>query len=261
MRQIKKVFLLLAVLYGPFCKLSAAPPLKVGMELDYPPFEMIDKEGRPSGISVDIAHALGRYLQREVVIENISFIGLIPALQNGKIDIILSSMTDTPEREQVISFSDPYMTLGLALLISQKSDLASIAQANQTGRTIVVKQATTSQQWAMKHLPNAKVRVLDKEAMCILEVVQGKADAFIYDQLAVCRAWLEYPKETRANLNPFQDQKMAIGLRKGDISLREDINTFIKKYRVGNGFKILADKYLLNEQVAFKKLDIPFPLQ
>ena len=55
--------------------------LVVGMELNYPPFEMIDPEGKPAGLSVDMAEALGRFLGRTVKIENIPFDGLIPALR------------------------------------------------------------------------------------------------------------------------------------------------------------------------------------
>eukprot|EP01028_Stygiella_incarcerata_P005429 TRINITY_DN2295_c0_g1_i4.p2 TRINITY_DN2295_c0_g1~~TRINITY_DN2295_c0_g1_i4.p2 ORF type:complete len:110 (+),score=6.25 TRINITY_DN2295_c0_g1_i4:62-391(+) len=75
--------------------------LKVGMELAYPPFEMSDKEGNPSGVSVDFAKALGKYLGRDVIIENIAWDGLIPSLKTGKIDLIISSMTITDERKKI----------------------------------------------------------------------------------------------------------------------------------------------------------------
>ena len=58
---------------------AAEPPLRVGMELAYPPFEMTDPQGRPTGVSVRLAEALGRHLGREVVIENIAFDGLVTA--------------------------------------------------------------------------------------------------------------------------------------------------------------------------------------
>ena len=66
------------------------------MELAYPPFEMTDEQGRPDGISVALAEALGKFLGREVEIQNTAFDGLIPALKTGKIDLIISSMTATP---------------------------------------------------------------------------------------------------------------------------------------------------------------------
>ena len=95
--------------------LAGAADLIVGMELAYPPFEMTDTQGNPAGVSVDLANALGEYLHRKVVIQNIRFDGLIPELKVGKIDLIISSMTATPERAQAIDFSEPYLKTGLCL--------------------------------------------------------------------------------------------------------------------------------------------------
>src|SRR5690348_12058439 len=86
--------------------------LRIGMELTYPPFEMVDEAGHPAGISVDIAKALGDYLGKKTVIRNIPFVGLIPALKSWKIDLIISSMTVTDERRRSIDFSDPYLRTG-----------------------------------------------------------------------------------------------------------------------------------------------------
>ena len=96
---------------------AAAPPLRVGMELSYPPFEMVDPRGEPAGVSVRLARSLGDHLGRDVRIENIAFDGLIPALKTGRIDCIISSMTATPERSKSIAFSEPYLKTGLALLV------------------------------------------------------------------------------------------------------------------------------------------------
>ena len=62
-----------------FSSLHRSEPLIVGMELSYPPFETLDAEGKPSGVSVDLADALGKYLGRKIKIDNIPFIGLIPS--------------------------------------------------------------------------------------------------------------------------------------------------------------------------------------
>ena len=80
------------------------PPLTIGMELNYPPFEMTDPAGHPTGVGVDLAHALGDYLHRPIVIENMPFEGLIPALKTGRIDLIISSMTATDARRKSIDF-------------------------------------------------------------------------------------------------------------------------------------------------------------
>ena len=65
------------------------------MELIFPPFEMLDTNGQPTGVGVDLGKALGEYLHRPVRIENIPFDGLIPSLKTGKVDIAISSMTIT----------------------------------------------------------------------------------------------------------------------------------------------------------------------
>src|SRR5262249_37508983 len=117
-------------------------------------------------------------------VENIPFAGLIPSLQTHKIDLIISSMTATPERAKAIAFSDPYLTTGLCLLVGKNSPIQTIADIDTPERTVVVKKGTTGHIYATEHLKRAKLLVLDEENGCVLEVVQGKADAFIYDQIS-----------------------------------------------------------------------------
>lgn len=254
---MKRFFLFFHFLLFPYLIYSELP-LRVGMELSYPPFEMICPKGIPCGISVDLANALGNYLQKKVVIENISYVGLIPSLKNGKIDLIISSMTITEERKKSITFSDPYASTGLCLLVNIKSNLDGIEEANQSGRTIVVKSGTSGEVYAATHLTKATVRVLDKESMCVLEVIQGKADAFIYDQLSVYTHWQKNLKTTRAILEPFNKEYWGIGLRKNDQALLNSVNSFIKKFREDKGFEKLAETYLPSQLANFKKLGIPF---
>ena len=239
------------------CSQKKAKPLVIGMELNYPPFEMVDARGQPAGVSVEMARALGAYLRREVRIENIPFDGLIPALKTGKIDLIISSMTQTPERAQSIAFSEPYLRTGLCLLINRQAPIHSIAEADRAGWKIAVKQGTTGQIYARKHLEHAGVLVLDKEDACVLEVVQGKAQAFIYDQMSVFKHWQRHQDSTQALLRPFQEESWAIGLRQGD-PLRTQVNAFLEDYRARGGFDGLADKYLKEQKEAFQKLGIPF---
>ncbi|MGB8352724.1 MAG: transporter substrate-binding domain-containing protein [Chthoniobacteraceae bacterium] len=237
---------------------SQAPDLIVGMELAYPPFEMTDTQGNPSGVSVDLAQALGEYLHRKVVIQNIRFDGLIPELKSGKIDIIISSMTATPERAQAIDFSDPYLKTGLCLLVRTNSSIQSILEANNAGQTIVVKKGTTGNLYAAQQIKNAQVVVLEKESACVLELVQGKADAFIYDQMSTYQNWKNNQSTTRAILTPFQQESWAMGIRKGNDDLKAQVNKFLADFRDKKGFDVLGDKYLSEQKAAFKKLGIPF---
>jgi polar amino acid transport system substrate-binding protein len=246
--------------WAPGCAPANRQALVVGMELNYPPFEMIDARGQPEGISVDLAQALGLYLQRVVRIENIPFDGLIPALKTGKIDLIISSMTATPERAQSIAFSEPYLRTGLCLLVNRRANIHSIEQADQPGCAVVVKQGTTGQLYARTHLHRARILVVEKEDTCVLEVVQGKAQAFIYDQMSVFQHWQRNQQATEALLKPFKEEDWAIGLRQGDDALRTRVNAFLSAYRAEGGLHRLGDKYLKEQKAAFHKLGVPFDL-
>lgn len=242
------------------CKPSqdTSSPLRVGMDLSYPPFETIGPDGAPTGVSVEIAQALGESLGRPVQIENIPFVGLIPSLQTGKIDLILSSMTRTAEREKSIAFSDPYLTIGLAMLVGKNSPVQNAADLDQPGRTVVVRQGTTGQVWAQNQLRNARVVVLDKENPAVLEVIQGKADAFVYDQMSVWKNAARHPDSTRAILAPVQKENWAIGLRQGEEELRSRVNEFLRHFRESGGFEALGNKYLGEQKEAFAEQGLPF---
>lgn len=254
-----RLFLILSAFLSFFVEAQTiSSPLVVGMELAYPPFETIDTQGNPKGISVELAYALGRYLDRPVSIENIPFIGLIPSLKIGRIDLIISSLTITPLREKVIDFSDPYIETGLALLIGMQSDLESIDQADQPQRVLVVKQGTTGEVYAKSHIKQAKVLILDRESACVLEVIQGKADAFIYDQMSIFTNWQKNRQATRANLQPFHKEYWAIGIRKGNEALKTQVNSFLAEFKKQKGFQRLADEFLPEQEKAFKQMGIPF---
>ena len=240
------------------CSRAPRQELVVGMDLGYPPFETTDTRGNPAGVSVDLANALGEYLHRKVVIRNIRFDGLIPELKTGGIDLIISSMTATPDRAGAIDFSDPYLKTGLCLLVGAKSGIQSIRDADKAGRTIVVKKGTTGQLYAADHIKNAQVVVLDEESACVLEVIQGKAGAFIYDQMSTYENWRNNPDTTRALLVPFQEESWAVGIRKGNTGLRDQVNKFFAGYKAKGGFDALGDKWLAEQKEAFKKMGIPF---
>jgi polar amino acid transport system substrate-binding protein len=235
-------------------------PLVVAMELQYPPFEMSDEQGNPTGISVDMAYDLGEYLGRPVVIENTAWTGLIPSLQTGKADIILSSMTINDERDKVVDFSDPYVRAGLSLLISSDSPVESFEDLNEKGRVVAVKSGTIGAIAAQEHLEQADIRIFEEVAACVLEVSQGKADAFIYDSLTVLKNHQNNPESTRMNLNiiPGTENYWGIAIQEGNEELKERINDFIAQYRAEGKFDELAKKYMGEELAFFRKSGIPF---
>lgn len=237
---------------------AADRPLVIGMELAYPPFEMRDATGQPAGVSVDLAKALGEFLGRKIEIENLPFAGLIPALKTSKIDLIISSMTRTAEREQSIDFSEPYLKTGLCLLVNAKSEIKSYQDADRAGYAIAVVKGTTAHLFAAQNIRNARVLVFDRPAACVLEVIQGKSDAFIIDQMTALENWRKNAATTRALLKPFQEEAWAIGLRNGNGELRARVNAFLEDYRRRGAFDALGDKWLAPQKAEFHKLGVPF---
>ncbi|MGL6065062.1 MAG: transporter substrate-binding domain-containing protein [Fusobacteriaceae bacterium] len=255
---MKTIIILFALSIATFSK---EKPLIVGMELAYPPFEMTDTLGNPTGVSVDLAKELGLYLNRDVKIENIAWSGLLPSLLTKKVDIILSSMTITEERKKAVAFSDPYAESYLSLLVNIDSPVNIPADLNDSKRIIVVKTGSTGHLIAKKYFPKAKLRLLEKETLAVLEVSQGKADAFIYDPLTIIKNNTLNPKTTKVILENFQiDERGVWGIayRKNEIELGNSINKFLKEFKERKGFEPLIEKYLKDEKKIFDEKKIPF---
>ncbi|MGL4607507.1 MAG: transporter substrate-binding domain-containing protein [Eubacteriaceae bacterium] len=229
--------------------------LMVGMELAYPPFETKDAQGNPSGVSVDFAKALGESLGKEVVIENIAWDGLIPSLETGKIDLIISSMTITEGRKEIVDFSIPYANSTLAILANKNSGITSVEDLNQPGKKVAVKIGSTGDIYAKENLKNAEIIALADESACVTEVVQGKADGFLYDQLTIYRNNEKNLDTTTAIFIPFQNaEHWGVAVSKENPELLAEVNTFIEKYKAENGFEKLTEKYLAQEKAAFDGL-------
>ena len=129
---------------------------------------------------------------------------------------------------------------------------------DQKGNVIVVKKGTTGHQYASENLKYAKILVLDKEASCVLEVVQKKASAFIYDSMSVYQNHKRNPQSTKAILTPFKEEFWAIGIKKGNKELKQKVDQFIIDYQTKGGFEKLGDKFLSEEKKFFKANKIPF---
>lgn len=234
---------------------GGARTLRVAMELAYPPFETKDDAGNPSGVSVtfmqDFADAYGYDLQ----IDNISFDGLIPSLQTGKADAVMSSITITPEREEEVDFTDPYAMAQLAILAGADSGVEQAEDLNQADKTVAVKTGSTGDVYATKNLANAQILRLADESACVTEVAQGRADGFLYDQLTIYRNNLANPDTTRAVFIPFQDpEAWGIAVASDNDELREELNAFIAESKENGEFDRLTEQYLADEKAAFDEL-------
>jgi len=240
------------------CKREKTPKLTVGMEMSYPPFEFKTPSGEPDGVDVRIAEALAQHIGLPLVLENYAFDGLIPALKSGKIDLIISAMTATDKRRESIDFSDPYVYTALAMLVHKNSPIKSVEDLKKPGARVTAKIGTTGESYTREALPGATLSVLDDEIACVLEVGQGRADAFIYDQLSIYGHAEKNADTTRAILTPIREEAWGIGIKKGNDELRNKVNAFIKDFREKGGLTKLADKYLVKERKMLEDMGAPF---
>lgn len=232
--------------------------LIIATDATYPPFEFVDKTGTISGADVELGRELANHLGKKAEFQNINFDGLIAALKSGSVDIVISAMTANEERRKSIDFSEPYVKTGLALLVHGKSPVQGLEDLKAPGRRVVVRQGTTGESFAREFLPDTPRVSLDSDTACVLEVVKGGVDAWIYDQLSLMRYHKENPDTTRVLLKPVREEFWAIGVRKGDDELRAKINEFLTKFRAEGGFKRLAEKHMAKEKAMMEAQGIPF---
>jgi len=219
--------------------------LIVGTEAEFYPFEYVE-DGELRGFDTDLARLMAEELGVEVEFRNVAFETLSAELTTGKIDVILSGMTATPDRAKRILFSDSYYETGLCLLLCSKTTegVKGVADLNDPKWRIVAKQNTTGHYTAQRLLPKATLLTLPKEAICALEVSQGKADAFIYDQLAVVKHHRQYPDTTRTILTPFTYEPYSMGLPAGDFEWWAWVNLFLAQIRKDGRYDALWKKHL-----------------
>lgn len=218
--------------------------LKVGMELKWPPFEMVDGNGNATGISVDLAKELGKELGMEVKIVDTAFGSLIPALETGKIDVAIASMSITEERAKKIDFSKPYFYFKLVTLVNKKSNIKSKDELfkRETVRFVGPK-AFVSLRIPAEKANKPILREFDDKSTAVLEVVQDKADAFIIDAIAAAEFNKKYPLQTDIIWDAVQLSPIGMGVKKGNKELLDKLNRFIENAEKNGVYKRLGEKY------------------
>jgi polar amino acid transport system substrate-binding protein len=156
--------------------------LTVGMEPGYMPFEMKDKKGNIIGFDVDMAKAIAKAMKVKLKIVPTAWDGIIAGLITGKYDMIMSGMTITQERNLKINFAAPYISVGQTILASKKHAGKKWQELDDKNLTIVTKLGVTGEIATRKMFKKAKIRTFETEADAAQEVLNGNADAFVYDK-------------------------------------------------------------------------------
>ena len=155
--------------------------LRVGTTADFAPFEFQDEKGSEYvGFDMDLIRAVGKEMGYKVEIQNISFDGLIPALDAGNIDVIASGLTMNDERKQKVAFSKPYYQSGLTIVVNKDNESIK-GFSDLEGKSIAVQIGTTGANQA-RLIPNAKVKDFNSSADTFMELKAGGVDAVINDR-------------------------------------------------------------------------------
>lgn len=169
-------------------QIVAGGTLRVGLSGDQPPFNMTARDGRVIGFEVDIVEALGDAMGLEVQLVRMPFEELLPALEKGALDLVISGVTITAERNARVAFVGPYFVSGKSLLTRQAeiAEVGSFAALNVAGRTYVALAGSTSEALARAQLTRAKVVTTPDYEAGIEQVRAGRADALIAD-FGICQ--------------------------------------------------------------------------
>jgi len=215
--------------------------LWVGLEAGYQPFEMQDEKGNIVGFDVDMAYEMGKALfgeggEKKVKLINTAWEGIIPALMTHKFDIIMSGMTVLQSRNLKVNFCEPYYYIGQCLLIQRKDKdkYKSYKDLNKKGVIVTSKLGVTGAFTAESMIPKATLRLFKTEAEGALQVANGIADAFIYDEPQVRVFAAKYKDKTMGIFEPITYEPLAWAIRKGDVDFLNWLNNFLRQVR-GDG--------------------------
>lgn len=206
--------------------------LRIGTEGAYPPFEYRDPSGQLKGFDVDIGNALCAELKVKCIFLPQDFDGLIPAIKAGKIDIIISSLSMTPERARVIDFTKPYYISPSQFVAAKNSGITDDHKTLQ-GKTVAVQSGTNHQAYMDQVLPDITAKAYNTIEEAELDLEAGRVDAFLADKL-ITYDWLEKAGKAKGFdyvgkpvEGPQVTGRIAIGVRKGDTTMKAKLDAAI----------------------------------
>ena len=244
--------------------------LRIGLEVGYMPFEMIDKrsgvrqkeirhggfrrKGRQlslMGFDIDMGIEMAKALGVRPVFVDTLWPSIIPALNLGRFDIIFGGMSVTESRKEKVDFADPFMTVGQTVLLNAKHKKAvtSYKDLDDPKFVVVSKPGTTGEEAVKKMIPKASYETVDTEIDGGMRVLEGTADAFVYDYPFNAVFAALHPSDQLIFLDtPFTKEPIAWAIRKNDPDFLKWLNNFLQEIKQDGRFEKMHDKW-------FKKTD------
>ncbi len=239
--------------------------LRIGLEVGYMPFEMIDKrsglrqkeirhggfrrKGRQlslMGFDIDMGIEMAKALGVKPVFVDTFWPSIIPSLNLGRFDIIFGGMSVTESRKKLVDFANPFMTVGQTVLLNakHKKAVASYKDLNDPKFVVVSKPGTTGEEAVQRMIPKATYETADTEVEGAMRVLEGKADAFVYDFPfnAVFKAL--NPSDQLVFLDePFTKEPIAWAIRKNDPDFMKFLNEFLSQIKADGRFDKIYHKW------------------
>ncbi|MGD9134370.1 MAG: transporter substrate-binding domain-containing protein [Desulfobacterales bacterium] len=239
--------------------------LRIGLEVGYMPFEMIDKrsglrqkeirhggfrrKGRQLsliGFDIDIGIEMAKALGVKPVFVDTLWPSIIPALKFGRFDIIFGGMSVTEGRKKLVDFADPFMTVGQTVLLNakHKKSVKSYKDLNDAKFVVVSKPGTTGEEAVQRLIPKATYETVDTETEGGMRVLKGTADAFVYDFPFNAVFSAMHPSDQLIFLDePFTTEPIAWAIRKNDPDFMKFLNDFLAQIRADGRFDKIYNKW------------------
>lgn len=236
---MKKVILFLMLILSSLS--FAAKKLYVGTNAEFAPYEYLEN-GKMVGFDIELMDAIGEELGYEIVWSNMSFDGLLPALQMKKIDAVIAGMSQTPERQKAVTFSMPYLLFSSDehyVIVNEESSYVKKEELN--GKKIGVQIGTMQEEFAkdLGGLP----QLYNSWTGALMDLQQNKIDAVIIADVS----GEEYLKTMKGikKIDVVEENfpGASIALRKGETELAEQINQAILKIDAEGKYLEILKKY------------------
>ena len=226
-----------------------ADALRVGVEGAYPPFSWKEADGTLKGFDIDFAHEVCKRLDRECVLVEQEWDGMIPALLARKFDTIIASMSITEERKKKVDFTVKYYNTP-AKLVAKKNPGFEGTAAGLDGKRLGVQRATTHQCSAEKLYPGAELVLYATQDEVWQDLGSGRLDAQLSDSLQAYEGFLVLDVGQDFDflgdaLDDVECQGVGAGfaVRKEDSALRDALSKTIQDIRADGTYKVMNDKY------------------
>ena len=221
--------------------------LRVGVDAGYIPFVMKDKKGELIGFDIDFSKLMSKNLGVELKVVNIPWDIIIDELMADQCDIVMAGITTTLERNLKVNFTDPYIVAGQTALVNKKLEgsINDFRDLNSVNYIITTKSGVTALDAVTNFLPRAKIKIFDNEITAIMDVVEGRADAFIYDSPFNIVLYPRYRDKLFLLDKPFTYEPLSIALNQGDPDFLNWLNNFIRIVKGDGTFEALYNKWFV----------------